>query len=130
MRALIAVALDEEAARGGGLAGCRSLNALISMLAALTIGVSMRIVGILLNRSAEVLPVVAAQLVAWSVRSTIAISIGFGLAAVLVGLPCRTTATSRRAARSSSRAPASSCWRRRPPSSDADHEVRLVGSAT
>ena len=85
MRALVAVALDEEGARVAGLP-VPLLNALISMLAALTIGVSMRIVGILLIAALMVLPVVAAQLVAWSVRSTVAISIGFGLASVLVGL--------------------------------------------
>ena len=85
MRALVAVALDEEGARVAGLP-VPLLNALISMLAALTIGVSMRIVGILLIAALMVLPVVAAQRIAWSLRSTVAISIVFGLASVLVGL--------------------------------------------
>jgi len=85
MRALVAVALDEEGARVAGLP-VPALNAVVSMLAALTIGVSMRIVGILLIAALMVLPVVAAQRVAWSLRSTVALSIGFGLASVLVGL--------------------------------------------
>jgi len=84
-RALVAVALDEDGSRVAGLP-VPLLNAVISMLAALTIGVSMRIVGILLIAALMVLPVVAAQRIAWSLRSTIAISIGFGLASVLVGL--------------------------------------------
>jgi zinc transport system permease protein len=58
----------------------------VSMLAALTIGVSMRIVGILLIAALMVLPVIAAQRVAWSLRSTMGVSIGIGLASVLAGL--------------------------------------------
>ena len=85
MRALVAVALDEEGARVAGLP-VPLLNTLVSMLAALTIGVSMRIVGILLIAALMVLPVVAAQRIAWSVRSTVALGIAFGLASVLVGL--------------------------------------------
>jgi zinc transport system permease protein len=84
-RALVAVSLDEEGARVAGLP-VPLLNALVSMLAALTIGVSMRIVGILLIAALMVLPVVAAQRVAWSLRSTVGLSIAFGLASVLVGL--------------------------------------------
>ena len=85
LRALIAVSLDEEGARVAGL-HVPVLNGLVSMLAALTIGVSMRIVGILLIAALMVLPVVAAQRVAWSLRSTISLSVCFGLAAVLAGL--------------------------------------------
>ena len=62
------------------------LNAVVSMLAALTIGVSMRIVGILLIAALMVLPVIAAQRIAWSLRSTMALSIVVGLASVLAGL--------------------------------------------
>jgi zinc transport system permease protein len=85
LRALLAVALDEEGARVAGLP-VTALNGLVAMLAALTIGVSMRIVGILLIAALMVLPVIAAQRVAWSLLSTIAIAIGMGLTAVLVGL--------------------------------------------
>lgn len=85
MRALIAVSLDEDGARVAGLP-VPVLNGVISMLAALTIGVSMRIVGILLIAALMVLPVIAAQRIAWSLRSTIGVSICFGLLSVLVGL--------------------------------------------
>jgi zinc transport system permease protein len=85
LRSLVAVAIDEEGARVAGLR-VPALNTLVSMLAALTIGVSMRIVGILLIAALMVLPVVAAQRVAWSLRSTMALGSAFGLAAVLAGL--------------------------------------------
>ena len=85
LRSLIAVSLDEEAARVAGLP-VPVLNGVISMLAALTIGVSMRVVGILLIAALMVLPVIAAQRVAWSLRSTMGVSILFGLFSVLVGL--------------------------------------------
>jgi zinc transport system permease protein len=85
LRSLIAVSLDEEAARVAGLP-IPLLNGVVSMLAALTIGVSMRIVGILLIAALMVLPVIAAQRVAWSLRSTMLLAIGVGLASVLIGL--------------------------------------------
>jgi zinc transport system permease protein len=85
LRGLIAVSLDEEGARVSGLP-VPLLNGTISMLAALTVGVSMRIVGILLIAALMVLPVIAAQRIAWSLRSTMALSIVLGLAAVLAGL--------------------------------------------
>ena len=85
LRGLIAVSLDEEAARVAGLP-VAALNALISMLAALTIGVSMRIVGILLIAALMVLPVAAAERVGWSLRSTMALAAAFGLASALIGL--------------------------------------------
>jgi zinc transport system permease protein len=85
LRGLVAVVLDEESARVSGLP-VPVLNGLVSMLAALTIGVSMRIVGILLIAALMVLPVSAAQRIAWSLRSTIALSVALGLTSVLVGL--------------------------------------------
>jgi zinc transport system permease protein len=85
LRSLIAVSLDEEGARVAGLP-VPLLNGVVSMLAALTIGVSMRIVGILLIAALMVLPVIAAQRLAWSLRSTMGVSILFGLFSVLVGL--------------------------------------------
>ena len=85
LRGLFAVSLDEEGARVAGLP-VAALNAVVSMLAALTIGVSMRIVGILLIAALMVLPVVAAQRVAWSLRSTMGISIVVGVASVIAGL--------------------------------------------
>jgi zinc transport system permease protein len=85
LRALLAVSIDEEGARVSGLP-VPFLNGVVSMLAALTIGISMRIVGILLIAALMVLPVIAAQRVAWSLRSTIGLSVTLGLGSVLAGL--------------------------------------------
>jgi len=63
-----------------------ALNGVVSLLAALTVGISMRIVGILLIAALMVLPVIAAQRIAWSLRSTMALSIALGLGSVLAGL--------------------------------------------
>jgi zinc transport system permease protein len=85
LRSLLAVAIDEEGARVAGLP-VAALNGVISMLAALTIGISMRIVGILLIAALMVVPVIAAQRVAWSLRSTMGLSVAIGLGSVLTGL--------------------------------------------
>jgi zinc transport system permease protein len=84
-RGLVGVVLDEEGSRVAGVP-VASLNVAVAVLAALTIGVSMRIVGILLIAALMVLPVVAAQRVAWSLRSTLGLSMAIGLASVLAGL--------------------------------------------
>ena len=84
-RALVAVALDEEGARVSGLP-VGTLNVVVAGLAGVTIALSMRIVGILLIAALMVLPVIAAQRIAWSLRSTMAIAIAIGLTSVLVGL--------------------------------------------
>ena len=84
-RALAGVALDEEGARVAGVP-IGGLNVLLATLAAVTIAVSMRIVGILLIAALMVLPVVAATRIAWSMRSTIVLSMTIGLASVLAGL--------------------------------------------
>ena len=62
------------------------LNVLLAVLAALTVALSMRIVGILLIAALMVLPVIAAARVAWSMRSTILLSTAIGLGSVLAGL--------------------------------------------
>jgi zinc transport system permease protein len=84
-RALVAVALDEEGARVGGLP-VAWLNVVLAGLAGVTIALSMRIVGILLIAALMVLPVIAAERVAWSVRSTMLLSIGIGVVSVFAGL--------------------------------------------
>jgi zinc transport system permease protein len=84
-RALAAVAIDEEGARVAGVP-IAVLNVTVAVLAAVTIAISMRIVGVLLVAALMVLPVTAATRVAWSLRSTMAIAIGIGLASVLAGL--------------------------------------------
>ena len=84
-RGLVGAVLDEEGSR---VAGVRVgvMNTIVAVLAALTVGISMRIVGILLIAALMVLPVIAAQRVAWSLRSTLGLAMGFGLGSVLVGL--------------------------------------------
>jgi zinc transport system permease protein len=84
-RGLVGAVLDEEGSR---VAGVRVglLNTTVAVLAALTVGISMRIVGILLIAALMVLPVVAAQRVAWSLRSTLGLAMVFGLGSVLAGL--------------------------------------------
>jgi zinc transport system permease protein len=84
-RALVAVVVDEEGARVAGLP-VRWLNALTAALAAVTIAVSMRVVGILLIAALMVLPVIAAARIAWSMFSTLLLSMGIGLGAVLIGI--------------------------------------------
>lgn len=84
-RALSAVVLDEEGARVAGLP-IGALNVLVAALAALTIALSMQIVGILLIAALMVLPVTAATRIAWSMRSTLLLSAVIGLGSVLVGL--------------------------------------------
>jgi len=84
-RGLVAVALDDEASRVSG-APVGLLNTVVAVLAALVVGISMQIVGILLIAALMVLPVIAAQRFAWSLRSTLGLSLVIGLASVLTGL--------------------------------------------
>jgi zinc transport system permease protein len=84
-RPLVAVVVDEEGARVAGLP-VSALNALTAVLAAVTIALSMRIVGILLIAALMVLPVIAASRVAWSMRSTVLLAMWVGLASVLAGI--------------------------------------------
>jgi zinc transport system permease protein len=84
-RVLVAVVVDEEGARVAGLP-VAWLNALTAALAAVTIAVSMRVVGILLIAALMVLPVIAAARVAWSMRSTMLLAMGIGLGSVLTGI--------------------------------------------
>src|SRR5205823_13022700 len=84
-RALVAVVVDEEGARVAGLP-VAWLNALTAALAAVTIALSMRVDGILLIAALMVLPVIAATRVAWSMRSTMLLAMGIGLASVIAGI--------------------------------------------
>ncbi len=84
-RALAGVTLDEEGARVQGLPVDR-LNVLVAMLAATTVAVAMRIVGILLVAALMVLPVIAAGRVARSMLQTLALAVAIGLGSVLAGL--------------------------------------------
>jgi zinc transport system permease protein len=84
-RALAAVLLDEEGARVAGVP-IGLLNAAVATMAAVTVAISMRIVGLLLIAALMVLPAIAAERVAWSMRSTLGIAMGIGLACALGGL--------------------------------------------
>jgi zinc transport system permease protein len=84
-RALTGVVLDEEAAVVTGVP-VALLNLALVVLAAITVAVSMRIVGVLLIAALMVLPVMAASRVAWSLRSTFVLGMAIGLASVLAGL--------------------------------------------
>jgi zinc transport system permease protein len=82
---LVAVALDEEGARVSGVR-VSLLNVVLAALTGVTVGISMRIVGILLIAALMVLPVIAASRLAWSVRSTLALSCLIGVGSVIAGL--------------------------------------------
>ncbi|MDQ3945883.1 MAG: metal ABC transporter permease, partial [Actinomycetota bacterium] len=84
-RALLAVVLDEEAARVAGLP-VDALNLALAALAALTVVAAMRVVGVLLVAALMVLPVGAAQRFASSFRSTLAWSAAVGASAAVAGL--------------------------------------------
>jgi zinc transport system permease protein len=84
-RALTAVVLDEEGALVTGVP-VSALNIAVATLAALTVALSMQIVGVLLIAALMVLPVVAAMRVAWSMLSALAVAMVIGLASVLIGL--------------------------------------------
>jgi zinc transport system permease protein len=84
-RALCAVVLDEEGARVAGVP-VTQLNVAVAALAAVTVALSMRIVGVLLIAALMVLPVSAAMRVAWSMRSALFLSVAGGLLSVLSGL--------------------------------------------
>ncbi len=84
-RALAGVTLDEEGSRVQGLPVDR-LNVLVAMLAATTVAVSMRIVGVLLVSALMVLPVIAAGRIARSMLQTLGLAVVTGLGAVVGGL--------------------------------------------
>lgn len=84
-RALAAVVVDEEGARVAGVP-IGSLNVVLGALVAVTVALSMRVVGILLVAALMVLPVSAAGRIAWSMRSALLLAMVFGLASALIGL--------------------------------------------
>ena len=84
-RPLAGIVVDEEGARVAGVP-IGALNVTVAVLAAVTVALSMRVVGILLVAALMVLPVSAASRIAWSMRSAFLLSIVVGLASVLAGL--------------------------------------------
>jgi zinc transport system permease protein len=84
-RPLAAVVIDEQGARVAGVP-IGMLNVALAALVAVTVALSMRVVGILLVAALMVLPVTAAGRVAWSMRSALLMAMGLGVASALAGL--------------------------------------------
>ena len=82
---LFAVSHDEEFARASGLP-VRLLNVAIAVMAALTVTVAMRVVGLLLVSALMIVPVAVAQLLTRSFVTTMRLATGIGVVACLVGL--------------------------------------------
>ncbi len=83
--ALFALSHDEEFARATGLP-IRTLNILVAVLAALTVSVSMRVVGVLLVSALMIVPVAIAQLTARSFRATMSTAMAIGAVVCVTGL--------------------------------------------
>lgn len=84
-RPLQYLAFDETSARAAGLP-VRRLNLLLALLTALTVALSMRIVGLLLVSAMMVIPVACALQTARSFAAVIRQSLAYALAAVALGL--------------------------------------------
>jgi zinc transport system permease protein len=82
---LFAITFDEEGARVQGLPVGR-LNLLLTALAAVTVVVAMRVVGILLTGALIVLPAATALRLARSFRSTLGVAVLCSLLTVLLGI--------------------------------------------
>lgn len=84
-RALFAVTHDQEFASASGLP-VNVLNMLVAVLAAITITVAMRVVGVLLVSALMIVPVAIAQLVTHSFNRTMLIAMAIGAALTLTGI--------------------------------------------
>lgn len=84
-RELYVLCQDEEVAKASGLP-VRFLSLLIAVTAALTVVIAMRVVGLLLVSALMVVPVATSQQFTRSFRSTMLLSMLFGMAATLGGL--------------------------------------------
>jgi zinc transport system permease protein len=82
---LFAVAQDQEFARVAGLP-VRAYNLLVAVLAAVSVTVAMRTVGLLLVSALMVVPVATAQQLTRSFRTTLAAAMGLGVLASVGGL--------------------------------------------
>ncbi|WP_372592946.1 metal ABC transporter permease [Actinotalea sp.] len=83
--ALFSVSHDEEFARASGLP-VRALNIAIAIIAALTVTVAMRVVGLLLVSALMIVPVAIAQLMTGSFRRTMAVAMAIGVTVCVTGL--------------------------------------------
>lgn len=84
-RALFAVTNDQEFASASGLP-VNVLNMLVAVLAAVTITVAMRVVGVLLVSALMIVPVAIAQLVTHSFNRTMLIAMAVGVVLTLTGI--------------------------------------------
>lgn len=84
-RELFAVTYDEEHARVAGLP-VTALNLLLAVLAAVTVTVSMRVVGLLLVSALMVVPVATAQQLVRGFRATVLASLAVGVLAAVSGV--------------------------------------------
>lgn len=82
---LFAVAQDQEFARVAGL-NVRVYNVLVAVLAAVSVSVAMRTVGLLLVSALMVVPVATSQQLARSFRTTLTAAMGLGAIASVGGL--------------------------------------------
>lgn len=83
--ALFTVSQDAEFARASGLP-VRALNIAVAAIAALTVTVAMRVVGVLLVSALMIVPVAVAQILSASFRRTMTLAMGIGVAVCVVGL--------------------------------------------
>jgi zinc transport system permease protein len=83
--ALFAVTHDQEFARSTGLP-VELLNMIVAVLAAVTITVAMRVVGVLLVSALMILPVAIAQRLTASFSRTMYVAMGVGTALTLAGI--------------------------------------------
>jgi zinc transport system permease protein len=84
-RYLFAVSNDEDYAVATGLPVV-GLNVLLAVVTAVTVVVSMRVVGLLLISALMIVPVASAQALARSFRSTLALAVVIGVVAAVTGV--------------------------------------------
>jgi zinc transport system permease protein len=82
---LFAVSNDEEYAAAVGLP-VLAINILLAVVTAITVVVSMRVVGLLLISALMIVPVATAQLVARSFRATTMLAVAVGITVALAGV--------------------------------------------
>ncbi len=82
---LLAITFDEEAAKARGLPVAK-LNGMVMLLAAFTVALAMRMVGVLLISSLMVIPVAVGMRLASSFRNFLIIASLTGMISVILGL--------------------------------------------
>jgi len=82
---LFYISFDEDLARASGI-NTKAYNLVLIVLAALTVTLSMRIVGVLLIGALMVIPVITAMQFGKSFKKTVWMGVGFSLLSVVAGL--------------------------------------------